>query len=496
MLWLKKQIAMVHEFESGDLLIFHSGKKILFRPNFDFSTAIKRFEVFSETHGQDFFDEKEGVDWFPAIQYFLFHKYLLPSVVYKDALLYIEKNSLWPFFSGGSKFRLLYRITSKTSALLRFFYETAWNIERCLIEIHNRYICHEYGEMFFQYSADEVRLKLIRSEISKYRVGLTAIGGDFRTILKYFFNRKYFFVATTRHNLIDHRDDRDFLILIGIGLISQMRCQINMYKRIFDKSSIGPRFYGIDDPLYLFPLLFVLNRVGVETIGFQHGLYSSNDFGYAVRSCKQFEWYSKLVVWDAFWKKVYCKINPYYPEDSVFIGVGHEQLTIKLTPNPNNRCILCMYELFLNVDEYSYYLKALINSGFRIIIKLRPQSNLKDIATEYRLTNLEMLNVELVDEIDTQLISRVSIIAGCKTSLLYSLINMNRPVWIFDTSYHYLEEVINSGGIKLIKKNEIKQLEKIYKESIAREFQAFTEESDTKKISNLLRELDNKNRVF
>lgn len=496
MLWIKKQIAKVYEFESGDLLISHAGKKVLFRPNFDFYTAVKRFEDFSESYGRSFFNEKDGIDWFPAIQYFLFHKFVLPSVLYKDALAYIEMNKLVPFFDGGSKFRVFYRVGGKSSFFHKTVYRIAWKIERYLIEIHNRYICREYGEMFFQYSAEEMRLKSIRAEIKKLTMGLTAIGGDFRTIIKHFFNQKYFFVVTTRHDLIKSTDEGDAIFLIAEGLISQMRLQIAMYQRIFDKRSPGPRFFGIDDTLYLFPLLFVLNRLGVKTVGFQHGLYSTNDFGYAVRSCVKFEWYSKLVVWDNFWKKVYCKINPYYPEDSVFIGVGHEQLKIKLTPNPNNRCILCMYELFLNVDEYSYYLKALISSGFRIIIKLRPQSNLKDIATEYRLTDLEMLNVELVDEIDTQLISRVSIIAGCKTSLLYSLINVNRPVWIFETSYHYLEEVINSGGIQLIKKNDIKKLEDIYKKSINEDFQVFTDGKCSKKISDLLKDLDNKNGIL
>ncbi len=464
MFWMNGRRARVHESESGDLLISHAGQERHFRPQFDFARAVRAFEAFSERYGEDFFDPDEGIDWFPAIQYFLFQKYVLPSVLYGDALRYIESNGLQPRFSGGTRLRVLCRIRQRNSVFDRLVFALAWRIERGLIAFHNRWICSDYGEMFFQYSADEMRLKALRAEMARRRKGVTAIGGDFRTTLKYFFSREYFLVATTRHDPLGPCKDEDILLLLGHAVVSQARRQ--MYRKTFRARPTGPRFYGIDDPLYLFPLLFALNRCGVQSVGFQHGLYSRNDFGYAVRRCSRFEWYDKLVVWDVFWAEAYRRINPYYPAESVLAGIGSEQFDVEPTPNPDNRHVLCMYERFLDVGEYVFFLRALIRGGFHITMKMRPESTVRDLAAEYGLTDDEMSHVDIAEHIDGELLGRVSVIAGCKTSLLYSLLPAGRPVWIFETSYHYLEQVLSLHNVRKIKKIEADQLADIYTLSV------------------------------
>jgi len=459
--------ADVHEGESGELLITHAGHQMHFQPHFsDFGMAVGMFETFSELHGKDFFNPAEGIDWFPAIQYFLFHKLVVPSVLYHDAIDYLEGQQLQPSFSGGTRFSTFYHIRRRNSLFRRVLLRLAWSFERLLIGFHNRWICRDFGEMFFQYSEDEMRLKALRHEMTKIRSGVTAIGGGFRTVFKFFFRRDYFLVTTVRYDpLIDYHQN-NLIMATARAVVSQARRQVDLYLRLFRARKIGRRFYGIDDPLYLFPLLFALNRSGVETVGFQHGLYSKNDFGYAVRSCSSFEWYNKLAVWDGFWGKAYQRVNPYYPADSILVGIGCEQFNTTLTPNPNNRHVLCMYERYLDVCEYVYFLKALIREGFLLTIKMRPQSLVSDLRSEYGFTSEEMEHINICNQIDGELLSRISLIAGCKTSLLYSLMSVGRPVWIFETSYHYLEQIVALDGVHVIKKQDAGRLGEIYRLSI------------------------------
>lgn len=491
MSWFGGRRAHVQELESGELLISHAGQQVRFAPRFDFGRAVKMFETFSECHGGDFFDSDDGIDWFPAIQYFLFQKLVLPSILYGDALRYLEDNRLRPRFSGGDRFRLLYQIRRRNSAFKRFALSFAWRVERALISFHNRWLCRDFGEMFFQYSADEMRLKALRRELAKRRRGLTAIGGGFRVVLRYFFRRDYFLVATTRFDPLGDFKEEDLLLNVAHGAVSQARRQMAMYLRIFHARKVGPRFYGIDDPLYLFPLLFALNRSGVQTVGFQHGLYSQNDFGYAVRRCSRFEWYDKLVVWDRFWAGVYHRINPYYPAGSILVGIGSEQFDAPPTPNPNNRHVLCMYERFLDVEGYVYFLRALISAGFHLTVKMRPESSVSDLAAEYGFTREEMEHIDICDHIDGELLSRVSLIAGCKTSLLYSLLSVGRPVWVFESSYHYLEQVLALDNVHIVKAEDVVRLTELYERSVAEHNRTTPEKFDlTKALNHVMGQLD------
>lgn len=481
----------VHEMESGELLISHAGQQVRFPPRFDFGLAVQTFEAFSERHGSDFFDPDEGIDWFPAIQYFLFQKLVLPSVIYGDALRYLEINRFKPRFSGGDRFRVFFHIRRRNSVVNKLALLFAWWAERMLISIHNRWLCRDFGEMFFQYSADEMRLKALRRELTKHRRGVTAIGGGFRVVLQYFFRRDYFLVATTRYDPIGDYREKDLLLTVAYAVASQARRQMKTYLRVFYVRKVGPRFYGIDDPLYLFPLLFALNRSSVQTVGFQHGLYSENDFGYAVRRCARFEWYDRLVVWDRFWAEVYHRINPYYPAGSILIGIGSEQFDAAPTPNPNNRHVLCMYERFLDVEKYVYFLKALIRAGFRLTVKMRLESSVSDLAAEYGFTKEEMEHIDICDRIDGELLSGVSLIAGCKTSLLYSLLSAGRPVWIFETSYHYLEKVLALDNVHIIKTDDVGRLTDLYERSIAEHHPTMPERFDlTKALDQVIDQLD------
>lgn len=456
----------MHEYESGEVEITYSDKTIKFKPNFEFLKAVEIFEQYSARFGKNYYDEETDIDWFPAIQYFLFHKFLFPSLLYADAIKYITENKLRPKFTGGTRLLTLYRIIQKRSFVSRLALQILWRVELILTYIHNRWICKFYGDMFFQYSDKEMRLQKLQDKMASYRTGVIAIGGGLKVLKKHFFNRRFLIVIPVRYHPLNNVSNEDILNSLAICTIAESRRQFNSYQNLFRKRPAGKNFYGIDDPLYLFPLLFSLNRNNVSTIGFQHGLYSNNDFGYAVRNCVKFEWFNRLVVWDEFWANVYNRINPYYNGNSIFSGMGVEQFDLNFSPNPDNKRVLCMYERFLNIEEYVFYLKSLINAGFFLVIKMRPESSVTDIATEYGFSEQEMKSISVCDKITDDLIAQISLIAGCKTSLLYSLLNSGRPVWIFRTTYHYLEQLKGLDTISYIDRKDIPNLSDIYNESI------------------------------
>ncbi len=456
----------VEELDNGSVTLHFSEGAKHYKPCLDFQKALALFDQFSQRYTVAFFDETTQIDWFPPIQYFLFYKIFWPYVIYEKVLEQILNDKVRVTFNKKGRVYVLYTLFRRKTKLRLVYQGMLYALERMLVYLHNCYVAKDRANMLFRYDKNDFRIPDLIAYVKQNFDYVETVGGGIQTVVKQYWDSNSFFVIISRYCSMGGSDLEQVALNTAHSLIAQSQKQYALYRKILSKKPKATCLLGVDDPLYLFPLILAAHRSGLKTIGFQHGLYGKNHIGYAVKHARQFEWFQWLVVWDDFWKKVFLGNNRFFPADKVISGVQSKKYDFTLKPNPNNRKILCMYERFLDISEYMLYLKTIIAKGFTIVLKLRPGTCHTELRLEYPFTEQEISAVELVETLDQSILDGVAIIAGVKTSLLYDMLFLDRPLWIFHSSYHYLDEVMQIPKVKVVKPEDLNNIDDIYQQSL------------------------------
>lgn len=450
----------VEEMRNGNVRISSRHGEKVYEPNYDFSDALNKYYLITED-AKDMYDD--GYDWFSCSQYFLLQKVIWPYVAYRDVLEILLSETKPIKFNKKGKVFTLYEIFRRKGRWdrLKFFAFAA--IERSIQYTHNRFVTKLNGILFFRYSVNDYRVEEVASYLKESERITYVSSAGVREWMKFFFRDDVLFVLSNRF-FVNVRGSLDVMVKATLeSLVRESKKQKKAYDRLLNSGHNLKGFVGIDDVLFIHPLLFSLKEKSIVSVGFQHGLYGRKSIGYAVESGrKNYAWFDFLVVWDTFWKKVFLTNNSNFEEEKIFVGVKSEFYNFRKTNNPKNRTVLVMYESFVDLDDYRNFMKGLTSKGFKLVVKLRPGVSIEEFQNLYEIPD----KVETVYEMTQDLIDRVSVVLGAKTSLLYHLLTANRPIWILETQYHYLDEVLELSEVVRLAPSDIDNIEEIYDYSV------------------------------
>jgi len=233
------------------------------------------------------------------------------------------------------------------------------------------------------------------------------------------------------------------------------------------KDSKVKLFYGFDDcNEYIYPLLYALKKQGVRSIAHQHGAYVKRHAGYIQEGISKgdYEWFDKIIVWGNYWKNQLLNNSTVYSPDNFIIGSNKfkliENVMINVHRDPKN--ILIPYEFVGNTALIGKYIEKFLFNGFNIFFKPRPDEKIEDQIEAYCLSEESIKKIIIADQYDADLINKIDIVAGTMTTLVFETLPYNKIIWILDTEYNHLFDLVDQGLAHQIKLEEVENLDEKY----------------------------------
>ena len=106
--------------------------------------------------------------------------------------------------------------------------------------------------------------------------------------------------------------------------------------------------------------------------------------------------------------------------------------------------------------EIGIYMKKFIDSGYDIFFKPRADDPLQDQIDSYMLGEYED-KISILKTISPENMTKIDIVAGTFTTLLYELLPYNKPVWILETSMKLSYDMVDAGFARLFKKKDFQE---------------------------------------
>lgn len=235
---------------------------------------------------------------FFSLPYYIWKDHIFPSMYYNTLLKSLTKhdrikgNQRVNRHIGQSRNFLLYL----SSALA----VRAWNSIRVFL----------LGDFSLLYSiGSATRYSYLESESIKIDSQTTVCLSNFSWpvfVKSLFFNRRVLyllpFTQFTHNNIVDS----------CVAYLEHLTYESLYFSRLF-----GPklkRLLSDDDPSRIYGILHCCASLSVPTIGFQHGAYSINEFGYSTKdlfntSSNDF-WFDTLYVYNSSWSSILMHIRP------------------------------------------------------------------------------------------------------------------------------------------------------------------------------------------
>ena len=416
-----------------------------------------------------------GYNWYPTMVSFLYWHCFFPYVRYKTILHDIIEKGTIVDFRNNAVFYSIYSIMTKNIFRLRLrdfiFY--------ILLRINNLLTLKrfQYEMMFFRFSFEDFRSVEIRNALDKLGMKYIQVvpPGRIKEILKYILKKEpyYYYKGITfrkrfkfKYDLSSCDRHKKVIFMKAIDYIEKtLSASIREFKvhdKLIRKSCIKV-LYGFDDcNEYIFPLLYALNKNGITTVAHQHGAYVRRHAGYIMEGIRRedYKWFDKIIVWGKYWKQHLLAISKVYSEEKIVIGSSKIKYDYTLTENENNhqKNILIPYEFVGNTYKIGRYIEKFLELGYNVYFKPRPDEALKDQIAAYCLSEEACGKIITVWKIDKELMNKIDIVAGAMTTLIYEMLPYNKIIWIFDTDYKHLEDLVIDGYAHKVKYENVQEL--------------------------------------
>jgi hypothetical protein len=403
----------------------------------------------------------DGLNWYPATVSFLYWHLFYRCVQYLPLLKRLMAGDFHPEFENEGGFSrvvaLLRREDPGQGLKTRLFHAlAAFNNRRTLRR-------HPAEMLFFRFAEDDFRSKEMRSTLEELGVRYVEVVPPSKaTLLRNLREggRYYFYggpPATNRFGRtfdLGHLDpDVRWIFECAIAYVeatvSSYFREYELHSRTLAKTE-ATVFYGFDDSNgYVFPVLLACRRRGIRTVGHQHGAYVRRHAAYIMEGIdrESYSWFEKLVVWGSYWKEHLLKISQVYDSDSIVVGsnrMPRKYPRVEPSTAPPSG-VLIPYEFAANTQKVGKYIVALMDLGYRVFFKPRPDEPIELQLEAYCLPEEHARRLVIAHDVDDALMEQVDIVAGTMTTLLYELLPYGKVVWIFDTEYKHLEDLVEDG---------------------------------------------------
>jgi hypothetical protein len=418
---------------------------------------------------------ERGFNWFSTRVGFLYWRACYRLVQYGPLLsLCLEKN-LRPVFRGSGNFSRLWAMLhgKKERSLTQW-----WRYERRLPR-HNRRVVEQNrgGLLFYRYGPKDFRSREMLEHFQARGVPLVQ---TFTPSLKRLQQARQqdhpsyvFYRPHARENAFGHEYDLSGLEPLErrlaravIPLMEEdVTAMLRQYERYLeDLALLRPQaFFGLDDHNMVYPMLYACRELGVPTIGYQLGMYSRLQAAYTLEGWEpgEYDWYDHVICWGRYWEDVIRKHSRAYPEGFFLQGTNKLKLSYQRLESEDfhPRNVLVPFEFFANTHKNGLYLRALMDNGFRVHLKLRPDQPPAAQMASYLLPPEYRERVVPVYEITDELMARMNVVAGSMSTLLFDLLPYGKETWVFDTEFGLLRDMVEDGFARLVRLEDIPRLE-------------------------------------
>ena len=445
---MKNKIIKIREGNTGILYISQDGKsEQTYIPDSDLEKTRQLLLEFQElrcTNGKSLKDNynSNGFNWYPSMVSFLYWHYFFPYVRYQNLLQEIFDKKIIINFSNKAEFYNIYRLLSKNI----YKFDLKFILFYLLLRI-------KYIEVVPPGRIIDIIKYLLKKMPYYYYKGIS------------FRNR---FKSVYKLSLLDPYKKRLFKQAIDHleNTLSASINEFNIHNKLIYKSNVKV-FYGFDDcNEYIFPLLYALNKNNIKTIGHQHGAYVKRHAGYIMEgiSREDFKWFDKIIVWGSYWKKHLLSISKVYFDEKIVIGSSKIKYDYSLAECANGfrKNILIPYEFVGNTYEIGKYIEKFLELGYNVYFKPRPDEKIEDQLEAYCLSKKTKDKIIIAQKLDNELMAKIDSVAGAMTTLIYEMLPYGKIIWILDTEYKHLEDLVEDGLAHKIFFNELDNLNKKY----------------------------------
>jgi hypothetical protein len=471
----------VREGSSGLLYLTNvKGENELFIPNYDMDAAIsllQEFQQLRQTNGVPITAsyQFEGFNWYPSMVSFLFWYVFFPFVKYQPLITDYavgRKRFLWENHGTFRSFLdLMGRARAPSLKSRLHYYLVKWS-NRCVVR-RNR-----VPLLYFSFGRNDFRGKEIRKILQQLGCKFIEVvpRTSFLNILRNLFRggKDYYYGREAMGNRFHYTYDitslsseKQKLFALAIRAversITSYLVEYNHHRKALASCS-AHTFYGLDDINgYIFPLLYACRKRGIRTIGHQHGAYVRRHVGYMMPGIenKEFIWFDRLIVWGEYWKEKLLKVSKVYRPDFFIVGANKFRQTYPTFPEPAGRArnVLIPYEFLTNTHKVGRYMEKLIERGYEIFFKPRPDEELAEQLAAYCVSEDVRERITVVTKLDEATLSRIDIIAGTMTTLIYELLPCNKIIGILETEYKHLDDLVEEGLAHKVRLEDLDKLD-------------------------------------
>jgi hypothetical protein len=176
-----------------------------------------------------------------------------------------------------------------------------------------------------------------------------------------------------------------------------------------------------------------------------------------------------VLVWGEYWKSNLLKNSRLYSNTYHIVSSNKHHYDYKYLPKKGkNKVILLPFEFLSDSIKVGEYVKKFIKAGFKILFKPRTDELLQDQLNSYFLDEFKD-KIEIIDVLTPETMAEVDIIAGTQTTLLFDLLPYDKPIWILESSFRLMYDMVEDGFARLITESDMQRIDEIFEEAISNE---------------------------
>tara|TARA_B100001093_G_scaffold512934_2_gene583813 strand:+ start:15139 stop:16671 length:1533 start_codon:yes stop_codon:yes gene_type:complete len=460
-----------------------AGNVEIYQPDCDIDkaqTLLYQFYNVQTSSGMNVKDAfiRKDIDWFPTTIGMLCWQYFYQVVKYRPLLeKYLLGQVEFKSISPGKFYNLIQIILeaqgkdkgkSKVKKLIRTMYAS-------IIQIRNRLVPNKQGDLlFFRYGLDDFRTEELLEQLeNEYKV-LQVTGVSYKKVISIFFNRNIYIlplVQPSKNNSVllnhGHKDlVFKYAMFFAESIVNTHRFAYGVHLANFRHFEYK-LFFGLDDANTVYPLIYAAQDTGIKALGFQHGLYAQRQEAYVMQGIERYRWYDNVLVWGEYWKSNLLKNSSLYSSTYHIVSSNKHCYDYKsLLKQGKNRVILIPYEFLSDSIKVGEYIKKFIKAGFKILFKSRADELLQDQLDPYFLGEFED-EIEILDVLTPEAMAEVDVIAGTQTTLLFDLLPYNKPIWILESPFRLMYDMVEDGFARLITESDMQRIDAIFEEDIS-----------------------------
>lgn len=497
----------IREGNTGVLALTHDdGRRETYIPKWDKDVALSLLVEFQNLRNGSQKSLKDnywydGFNWYPSAVVAIYHYILLNYVKYEELLwkTLLEGQALQ--FDNHANFSFIYHLVKNGGPSRRSFVDKIKNtILNISIDYHNRMIIsrEKARVLFHSFYLGDFRHREIQAGLDRLSVRYiqTATLESFKYLLHRMYKPGPVFIYTYADPSrpvfqydydVSNMPNRIQVLFNSAAkhINSQISFNIYSYKKHVRhlKNSKIDTYIGWEDMQRGFSLATACKKSGIHTVAWQHGAYVRRLPEYILYGLneKDLMVYDRLLLWGQYWKDQLLRYSKAHRAERLVVGsckMTYDYSTKHAPLNNPPRNILMPYEHLTNTARIGRYMARLMDKGFNVYFKPRPDENVEDQIDTYLLTDEYRRRLIVVESITAELMKDIDIVAGSMTNMIYELLPYNKIMWIFEEESKHLYDLVEQGYAHHLKLEDIEDLKNgLFKRTVVDDSYLFSSQS-------------------